>query len=200
MRSSFFAGVTTILLTAAPLWATPINGSASFLPGAINVTFSSPSVPSDAPITNQYAAFGVTFSGAVKGDVGNIGIPNQDGNTIQNFISDGPVLQPTFINFAAPQTAADFSLAAQPGTATITSFLAGNPVESFVATTSIFGTNNIYGFTNSLFDSVRIVISSSDNADIIDNIQFQHTPEPNSLVLLGFATCAGLCFYGRRGK
>ena len=185
-KTSIGVALLAAVLTAEWASATPIANSTTFLPGPINITFDTPPVTPDTPVTTQYQSLGATFSGAVQGDVGSIGLPNQDGNTIQNFISNGPNFQPTFINFNTPVTAADFALAQQPGTALITSYLNGVQVEQFTATTGdIYQGDNIDGFQNSLFDSISILVSSSDHADIIDNVQFS-IPEPASLSLLAF--------------
>ncbi len=192
-----------IWLTSSPLWAgiTPIDGATSFLPGPINITFDNPIVSPDTPVTTQYAALGATFSGAVSGDVGNIGIPNQDGYTIQDFISSGPNFQPLTINFNSPVTAADFAMTYQPGTATITAYLGGVQVDQFVGvSTNLFQTNNIYGFQGGAFNQISVVINMNDHADIIDNLQFRSAPEPASIVTWGIACAAGLFVVRRRRR
>ncbi len=189
-------------LGTTPLWAgiTPINQASSFLPGPINITFDTPPLAPDTAVTNQYQALGATFAGAVQGDVGNIGIPNQDGYTIQDFISSGPVFQPLLINFSTPVVAADFSLTYQPGTATITAYLNGVEVHDgqFTATNStLFQANNIYGFQGAPFNEISVVINANDHADIIDNLQFR-TPEPASLIVWGLLIAGGLTVAHRR--
>jgi hypothetical protein len=213
-------GVAMLLLTASPLLAATYQSS-SFLPGPINLTFDTPAEIAQAPanatlVTNQFQAEGVDFSGIYYNPVGpDPGTPNNSGNNVGDFAAFVPAINPHFIDFVNPTTglpqvvtSADFSLASQPATATITALLAGVPVEQFTPATNLAQTNNIFGFTGIAFDSISISITpdpdaqTQDHADLIDNIQFQlvAVPEPSSFVgLLGLGA-TGLFFAARRRK
>ncbi len=191
--------------------------STTFLPGPINLTFDDPSetvLPSATVVTDQFQAQGVDFSGIRYNPIGHgdVGTPNTTGNDVGDFASNIQAVNPHFIDFVDPTTglpqlvsSADFSLASQPATATITALLGGpggTVVEQFAPHTDLSQTNNIFGFTGILFDTISVTITpdqdaaTKDMADLIDNIQFK-TPEPASLTIFGLSTIGLL---GRRNR
>jgi hypothetical protein len=217
MKIQFAAAM--LLWSAGSLNAATIQ-STTFLSGPINLSFDGAGqtvLPDHTAVTNQFQAQGVDFQSIFYNPVGaNPGTPNNSGNGVGDFFANGPALNPHYIEFVNPSTgllrtvgAADFSLASQPATATITALLggpSGTVVESFSPGTSITQTNNIFGFQGITFDTISISITPNptapvqDHADLIDNIQFQLVPEPGSFALLGLAGFAGLFFYRRRCK
>jgi hypothetical protein len=205
-----------LLLFAGPTWASLIQ-STTFLPGPINLTFddAGQAVPPDhTALTNQFQPQGVDFSGIRYNPVGpNPGTTNNSGNGVGDFASMVAAVNPHFINFVNPTTglpspvsSADFSLASQPATATLTALLAGVPVEQHTINSDLFLPNNIVGFTGIVFDSISIFIhpnptaTTQDSADLIDNIQFRSVPEPTSLLLLGIGGLGLSCAAYRRRR
>jgi hypothetical protein len=189
-----------IVAPVAPLRASAYQSSA-FLsgPGLTTIHFDEVSVAAGDSVTNQYQSLGATFTGWYQntpgGPLGNIGVPNVDGYSLENFLpsqSHGPT---QYIDFNSPVSDAVFALGTQPGHAVITSYLANVPVETVTVSTGLSNASDIYGFTNSLFDSISITPSTSDNAAVLDNLQFGNiVPEPSSIVAL-----VGLCGIGLIG-
>lgn len=152
------------------------------------ITFEEAALSQNQPVTNQFVAFGVTFSGAFANPDTAL-VPNFSGNRIGNFIPS-TFARPFFVNFTDVQSQAAFALVTAPGISTITSFLNGVPVETFSVATDGTSANNFFGFQNSAFNQIQISVASFDQALLLDNLQFvpsapTATPEPATLLLLG---------------
>lgn len=146
------------------------------------LTFSEVILPDNATVTNQWAAYGVTFSGGWD-YVTSYSAPNISGAALNNF---PPGNTPIYIEFDSVQSAAAFAMITNDGTSTFTSLIGGvggSVVESFSAPTSTAG-NNWFGFENSAFDTIKIEPGGGNNAMIFDNLQSVSVPEPTSLLLL----------------
>jgi hypothetical protein len=76
------------------------------------------------------------------------------------------------IQFLQQQTAAAFAMLTNPGTSTFTALLNGVAVESFSDTTNFNVTTNFYGFTNILFNEIKITAGGFNSVALIDNLQF----------------------------
>ena len=151
------------------------------------ITFEEAALSQNEPVTNQFAAFGVTFSGAFANPDPR-SYPNLSDNRIGNFIPN-TFARPFSISFAGVQNQAAFALVTAPGISTITSFLNGVPVETFSVTTDGTAANNFFGFQNSAFNQIQISVASFDQALLLDNLQSTSaptaTPEPAAILLLG---------------
>jgi PEP-CTERM motif len=186
--------VVCLLFVAAEAKATPINGTATGLtsPSAV-LTFSEVALASGTSLTNQFAAFGVTFLGGAYYD------PQPGGffPTVAagNFSAGGspPVglTNPFTIIFTAPVGGAAFQFITNPGSTTFTARLGGVSVESFVAATST--AQLFYGFQGITFDNILINVSTDNNAALFDNIQTgSAVPEPTTMILIGTGVLAAL--------
>ena len=152
-----------------------------------SITFNEVVLPHYAPVTTEYGAYGVTFSPSLYYCQSCGPYPNFSGNSLLN-----RGLVPSFsIHFTQDQTAAAFAMVTNPGTSVFTALLDGNVVEQFSAFTAAgpANTNNYYGFSNILFDEIRIDPGGYLNAMVLDNLEFSPAPapvpEPGSLLLLG---------------
>ena len=132
------------------------------------ITFNEVALSQNESVTNQFAAFGVTFSGAFASPPP-APVPNFSGNRIGNFIPN-TFARPFSINFTNVQSQAAFALVTAPGISTITSFLNGVPVETFSVTTNGTSANNFFGFQSSAFNEIRISVASFDQALLLDNL------------------------------
>jgi hypothetical protein len=195
--------VVGFLLAQAPLQAIPITGSPVGLasPGT-TITFSEVVLASGTPIANQYSAFGVTFSNVTYNPQPGTTGPNVNDPNAGNFILANPALNPFSIMFNQAQTAADFALVTNPGSTTLfQSFLGGNPVESFSVPTDFTSPNNFFGFTNSLFNEIRVTISNENPSGLFDNLQFtsagNNVPDSASTIILLSIGAGALAFVRR---
>ncbi|WP_310476100.1 PEPxxWA-CTERM sorting domain-containing protein [Sandarakinorhabdus sp.] len=172
----------TMLTTGAN--AASIIGSATGIASpTYAITFSEVSLtPSVSQVTNQFAAFGASFSPAAT-YTPQTGFPNIVGDTIGNF----PVsfFTPFSINFTVPQTSAAFAMVSNGADYLFEALSGANVVEGFTAPVGT-SANNFYGFTGVSFDSIRITNLTSD-LWLIDNVQIGSTtavPEPASWAML----------------
>jgi hypothetical protein len=188
--------------------------SDQFLPGPINVTFDEENVPPGQMVTTQYASLGVTFGGSTldglaaftsapnnfeyQSVLGDVGIPNEDADALTNFtpVSSAAPFQ---INFLQPVSSAVFALGSLDGFGDIhlIATLNGQQVEGFDTGASLTQTDNVFGFTNSDFDSIVGLETNNHTGNVvIDNLQFTPiaVPEPGSLSLL----CLGLLVLQRQ--
>ncbi len=175
--------------------ATPIVGAGSGLASSDQtLTFSEAgAIGESTAITNQFAAFGVNFSGGwdfqpdrFDPELVN---PNMSGDSLNNFISFASGGNtPLFIEFTVQQNAATFAMVSNFGTSTFTALLGGaggSIIESFSAQLN-GSSNNFFGFQDIVFDTIRIDVGGRFNALLIDNLQSAvAVPEPATLGLLG---------------
>jgi hypothetical protein len=160
------------------------------------ISFTEIALADDTPLTNEYSALGVTFSGffyngcpvcvtapptGSKPDIGNFAGSNTDAFNTN-----------LALTFAAPQDGVAFNFASNFAPFTFSAFLGGSLVEQFtvnVGDPNINGVNGWgwYGFTGITFDSITI---AAGQAMLLDDLQTQASiPEPSSF-LLGGLGCA----------
>lgn len=210
----FRKSVILTLLCLSPALATPIIAASTGI-GSQTVTFDELGVlTTDQPITNQFAALGVTFSspsGVFANGQGGSGVFDSvngfDGNYLTNYRFNGGLFidapDPNFvtIQFASVVSSATLAeLSVFGPSLTFSSFLGAALVETFTIPGGV-GVGNFYGFQNSAFD--RIVIqqiqnSASNNDAVYDTLSFSPlatgVPELNpSTAGIAFSWLAGLC-------
>lgn len=179
-----------LLMFAGAAVATPISNSTGLSnPGRI-IDFNSNGLAQNAPLDNAYANQGITFSNLFQDSSYSGSFPNTSGGDAINF---GQGTYPPFtISFAQAVNEAAFVLVTN-GSSTpsvIESYLNGALVETASVFSSTSNTNDYFGFSNSLFDEIKVTPETAVNgAALIDNLQFTVTdvPEPLSLALLSSA-------------
>lgn len=161
--------------------ALTLNNSTGLTDPTQTITFDEIALPDESSITNQYSSLGVEFSPNLVFDSPGSSVPNITGNQLKNF---SPVVNPFSINFTDTVSSAVFAFATNPGTSTFTALLDGSIVESFSSSTSVFQPNNFFGFTDILFDEIKVDVGGFNNSMLLDNIQFTTvtTPEPGSIL------------------
>jgi hypothetical protein len=155
------------------------------------ITFEEIVLAMNSSVTNQYASLGVTFSPSVFYSP-ETGFGNVQGHDIGNFngTGGGPI-NPVTMSFSTPQTAAAFSFEADTTPYLFQALLGGVVVDSFSAIVSFGSTNDYYGFSSDVFDSIRITSTGTGGGPfwVADNIQTgaaaAAVPEPTTLFLLG---------------
>ena len=137
-----------------------------------------------ATITNQFAAFGATFTGflwdnATEGQAGSTGFSGGDLSTIG---ASGPLS----IMFNAQVTAAAFAAVDQGGSFLVQAFLNGSLVDSFSEVIPPNPGIGFIGFQNDVFNQITLTPTGGSQLTI-DNLQMipAPVPEPTSLLLLG---------------
>lgn len=188
------------LSSGVPVQADPlVNNVGLASPGHL-ITFSEIVLPEESPVTNQYAGLGVTFSPGLFYNTQPIFFPTE---SLANFGSN-ETNNPASLLFSQDLMAVAFAMQTNTGTSTFTALLDGVEVESFTAGTTLSilpdtsQASNFYGFTNIVFDEVRILSNTAFFQ--IDNLQFTAVPEPASLVLLGLGALGLLGRRLRRGR
>jgi hypothetical protein len=166
--------------------ATPINNGAGLTNPGHTIDFNANGLVQYAPLDNAYADEGVSFSNLYQDSSYNGSFPNTSGGDAVNF-RQNPWL-PFTISFAQAVNEAAFILVTNYSStpSVIESFLNGNLVETSSVSTSTSNPNDFYGFSNSLFDQIKVTPETAVNgAALIDNLQFTtDVPEPISLALL----------------
>lgn len=189
-----------MLMSAAGADAAVILNSPTGLTNpAETITFDEVVLADGTALTNQFAAFGVTFSGFAYSTN-----PFTLGDLTPPFASQVG-LGPVSIFFNSPQTDVALALVTNPASTMMTALLNGVVVDSFVEPTNAADASIYYGFTGlSAFNELRIQILSPDPSVLIDNIQFgaggapldpTTVPEPTTMSLIGLGL-AGI--YARR--
>jgi hypothetical protein len=192
MKKSLSAVYVMMLLSVATnVQATPITNAFGLLTPDTTVTFSEVPLANNTPLTNQFAALGVTFSNLfIDTTLVVFGPPSAE-----NF-QDGCVVgtcQPFDIFFSSPVAAAAFQMITNPGTSTFQALLNSGPVESFTAATTI-PSSTYYGFQNIVFNQIHVIPGGVNQAAGIDNIEFSlatpSVPEPASSALIAAGAIA----------
>ena len=160
--------------------ASQIIGSANGISApAVTLTFNEVVLPDSTSLTNQYSAYGVTFSGLyynpcsgcvvlpAKPDVGNF-----TGNNTSTYNSGFD------IDFSSNVTGASFRFASNGGTFGFAAYNGATLVDSFSANGSAWGN---YGFENLTFNRIHV---SSPSALLIDNLSVTAVPEPETYAML----------------
>lgn len=168
------------LTAAESTHAAFINNSSGIASPVYTVTFSEHNFGTGTIITNQFADVGVVFNPHVYfNPIGN-NFPNMAGNFVGNFNLSG-VINPVSIRFTQARVAAAFAMSSNTSTMTLTALLNGIVVETAQAQSAVTNENNFYGFTDILFDEIRIFqgpTSGGNQGLVIDNIQLGAVPAP----------------------
>ena len=192
--------------------ATPITNSATGIASPTQVvTFEElgPLAPSTV-ITNQFSAFGLTFSGlspayanSVFGALG-AGIFDAstafDDNYLTNFDGANNQSAPSpsnlTISFASTVQAASFGFLTNGSDTTIAAYLGGSLVESFVAGSNFApGTMDFFGFSGILFDSIQFSSSNLNGNErnfALDTLAFTVATDAPELNRAGSLTALAL--------
>lgn len=186
--------ITLLALFPATLSATPIMGVATLPLSTSLITFNGAPLANGDAVTDQFIGEGATFSGLFFSSTGFTPRANTDGALLFRFGRGVTV----GISFEELVGDAFFALGSNGGTATFTSRLAGNIVESFTAdisNTALPVSNsqarpNVFGFTDSLFDEILFTTSAGSTGLTLDNVGFSTAevmvpvPVPASLALI----------------
>lgn len=182
-----------ISVTSGAQAVTVINATSGLAAPDRLVTFDEVPVADNTAVTTQYASEGVTFSAGVRLETAAFGFANMSGRKLANFF---PVTNSFSIFFASDVTDATLAFATFPGTSTFTALLDGTVVESFSASTGLFGTQNVFGFTDILFDEIAITSGGFSGVAVFDTVAFNvsQVPVPASLPLMfgGLAVFASI--------
>ena len=190
------------LLPADAALATPIGSSsggvtlavaAGFVSPVATITFNEVTLPDATPLSTQYAAFNLGFSGPV------FYCTSCDFN--QTNTNDGPMAANTFSPFTSPfqfpfsvhfpssVTAAAFAVIAGGGF-TLTAKLSGATVGSLSGTNIILNSppgthHNFYGFRDLGFDEIEVTSVAGNGFFEFDNLMVgASVPEPGTSLLL----------------
>jgi hypothetical protein len=147
------------------------------------LTFDEVVLASGTSLTNQYASFGVTFSGAVYNPQQASFSPATFGNQIGNFSPYNyiPVVSPWSIFFDNVLFESAFGIATNRNITTVEALLNGTVVSSLSAITDYDGTD-FFTITGLKFDQIRLS-TSNDRSALVDNLQFSAVPEPSIIAL-----------------
>lgn len=195
-RSILFAGALALAASAAQ--AVPIISSSTGLAApATTITFDEVALAQNTPLTNQFAAFGVTFSPGVTWYSPQTGFGHVQGNDGGNFTFNGDSsFAPLRMSFGNLQTGVAFAMAANGQQYLFEALLANAVVESFQTAVNV-SSNDYYGFQGIAFDGIRLS-NLQNNFYVFDNIQLSAggagVPEPEtwSLMIVGFGMAGAM--------
>jgi hypothetical protein len=138
-------------------------------------------------VTTQYAAYGVTFSPHLFH--AQFSAPDPWPHVSGGAVANNGIVDPFSIQFTQDQTAAAFAMVTNTGISVFTALLDGQVVDQFSTVTSTVSSNNYYGFSNILFDEIRVGVGGFNNAMVLDNLETTAAPapvpEPGTLLLMG---------------
>ncbi len=198
MKHTILAAIAALGIAGASHAAT-VSGAANGLSGAdVALGFDEIALNTNDVVTDQYGAFGVSFSPNLVYYANPADYPNFSDPALGNF---SPTVNPFFIDFASNVTAATFAMVSNAGVSTFTALLDGVEVMQFSAGTDTTQTENFFGFTDSLFDQIRIDVGSN-GVMFMDNLAFNVADTPSPVPLpaglpLMLGALAGLAWLGR---
>ena len=206
-RHTFFFVVTTLAITPTVCLTTPIIGSSTGLAGTKStISFSEATTVDNQVITNEFAAFGASFS--------NFGIDKNNQYGLADSVTPGfsgdylaaggfgfPPTTPHSISFTTNVTEAAFAVVDGGNTFNFSAYLDDTLVESFSVLVNFVPGSGYMGFSESLFNRIEITPLAGGLANIaIDDLQFnpaKSVPVPATIGLFGLAL-AGIRWSRRR--
>lgn len=188
MKSLLAAAAIAVASTGAAQAVTVVNAQTNIANPDVVIGFDEVSVPFLGNVTNQFASFGVEFSGLVHFPFSVSPRANTSGAVL---IDTGQVN--ATISFTQAVSDATFALTSTGGTATFTASLNGSVVETFTASlvnTSLSAINpnrvgNVFGFTDIEFDQISFTTVGTA-LTTLDNLSFNvsQVPLPASMPLM----------------
>lgn len=198
-----FAAVLASLagFAGGPADAQFFTNSAGLASPATTITFSEVAVSPGTPVTNQFVAFGATFTNVVMtpppfsgNNVANITFPD-----LANFDSNSNPFGPITISFNTPLTGAAFAVIANQQPTTFDALLGGSIVASGSAPTETF-VGKYVGFSGITFDAIRF--SPAGRFARLDNLQIGPSaavPEPSQSIAI-LVGCLGMVAAARANR
>ncbi len=180
----FFA---TMVMFASVGKATPISNGTGLANPSKTIDFNASELMQDASIDAAYTSQGVTFSNLFQDAKYSGYFPNISGGEAGNFTPNSPAAPfNIWFSHAVDEAAFALMISRSPAPSIIESFLNGVLVETASVFTSRSNSDNFYGFSDSLFDQIKVTPETAyGGAALIDQLQFTtDVPEPVSLALL----------------
>jgi hypothetical protein len=179
----------TLLAGAAstPAAAQFFTNSTGLVSPAATITFSEVVVVPGTLVTNQFAAYGATFTNLemTPPPFNGIDEPNITFPDLGNFNGNGSVIGPITISFSTLQTSVAFAVIANDQPTFFDALRGGAVVASGSAPTETRH-GKFVGFTGITFDAIRF--APAGGVARIDNLQFgtSSVPEPSPLIAATF--------------
>jgi hypothetical protein len=178
-----FLFVLWLLLSPSVSIAASIENETGLASPDVAITFDEIVLLDGAPITNEYAALGITFSEGLLYNPGTANMSDDiigfEGRRLANFHPVTPVFS---IFFEQTVIEAVVGILA-PDTASFKALLGGQVVESF-QNSRPSQAQGWYGFAGIAFDEIRIDAAGISGFALVDNVQFNVIPEPTTALLL----------------
>lgn len=207
LGSNLWIAVLTVLVAGGiSARANTINGAPSGLASpAETIDFSEIPLAPNSPVTNQYAAFGITFSPNVyynpQGGTA-FGLPANDVGNF-TFPTEPAFVNPVTIDFSTMQNGAALMMAANDTPYMFVALDGGVPVDAFIAN-SVGVPGLFYGFSGEAFNQIEILQAGPGGGPywLASNIQLSNapavatTPEPASTLLFVGVGLAMLASFG----
>lgn len=176
--------VALVLLAPAAAFGAFFQNASGLASPQSTITFDEHVLARSTLVSTQYADLGLTFNPALYYDAIVNDFATVQGHRLGNSVS-GDVRDPFSIFFSSPVSAAALGVASNSSNTTFTALLAGQVVESAVATTNTTTPDAFYGFSGIVFDQIRISqqVLFGTAGVLIDNIQSSPVPAPSALAL-----------------